>query len=165
MRSRDQAGFKLVELMVVIVMLGIIAAVAVPRFRGYQTEGRVASVKSLGGTLKSAANMAHDVCMAQGCVNESTIVIQGERIVFTNGYPDAASIGKLARSVEGFTAGAGSGNRFTRNGSRTVNCWVQYNAATIMDGVVQPPTISYAAGTIIDATTEANVNDALRTQC
>jgi MSHA pilin protein MshA len=147
------------------VILGILAAVAVPRFMGLETEARIAAVKSLGGTLKSAAFMAHAVCETQGCTNGSTLTIEGQPITFRNGYPDNASIGKLVQSVEGFTPSAGNGNRFTKNGAATASCWVMYNQATVAAGVVSPPTISYQAGTIIDQATENTVNTALRTQC
>ena len=160
MKSRAQAGFTLVELIVVIVILGILAAVAVPRFMGLETEARVAAIKSMGGTLKSAANMAHGVCLAQACANNAVVVIEGQNVTFVNGYPNNASVGALVQSMEGFTPNA-NGNRFTKNGSKTANCWVQYAQAA----AGAAPTISYQSGTIIDAATETTVNNALRVAC
>jgi len=162
MKSKAQAGFTLVELIVVIVILGILAAVAVPRFMGLETEARIAAVKSMGGTLQSAANMAHGVCMARGCANGAIIAMDGQNITFRFGYPDNASMRLLLQSTEGFTPSAGAGNRLTKAGSRTANCWVQYNQAA---NATTAPFVSYQAGRIIDVATENTVNTALRTQC
>lgn len=164
MHSRALGGFSRVELIVAIVVVGMVAAVAVPRYQGIESNARVAAVKNMGGMLKSAALMAHAVCQAQSCANNQTIVIQGQSITFLNGYPDAATIGRLVRSAEGFTPNE-AGNRFVKNGASTENCWVQYNNATATSDVVTPPTISYASGTITDQASEQSVNSALRTQC
>lgn len=151
----------MVELIVVIVILGILAAVALPRFMGLEREARIAALKSMGGTMNSAAQMAHGVCMAQNCANGATIVMDGQNIVFANGYPNNASIQLLIQSTEGFT---GAANRLTKAGATTTNCWVQYNAATLAGGVVTPPTIQYQAG-VMNSANEAAINTALRTQC
>lgn len=164
MAFRTLGGFTRVELIVVVVVLGMAAAVAVPRYRGFETQARVAAVKNMGGKLKSAALTAHAVCQAQSCGNNQTIVIQGQSVTFLNGYPDAASVGRLVQNAEGFTPNA-AGNRFAKNGAGSDNCWVQYNNATLSADVVSPPTISYQSGTITDRATEESVNAALRTQC
>jgi type II secretory pathway pseudopilin PulG len=161
MQSRARGRFSRVEGIAVAVILGLLAAVAVPRLQEGDAETRVAAVKRMGGALKSAANRAHSVCMAKACANESVIVIDGQAVAFVNGYPTGATIGKLVRGVEGFAPNA-TGETFARKDSRTDECWVRYTQAA--DGG-QAPTISYQSGTITNAASETLVNNALRQQC
>ena len=135
MRSALQRGFTLIELVVVIIILGILAAFAVPRFMGLDQEARIASVNSLVGTLRSAAAMAHGVWLAQGAP-AAAITIDGQAITFVNGYPNTATIGLLLAAGTVTTTGQagtfvsnGAGN-FQLNGAPTpATCAVNYTNA------------------------------------
>src|SRR5262249_15568564 len=66
MSKPSQRGFTLIELVVVIVILGILAAFAVPKFMGLEGQARASTLNSMVGTVKSAATMAYGVWLASG---------------------------------------------------------------------------------------------------
>ena len=72
MTKLKQRGFTLIELVVVIVILGILAAFAVPRFMGLEDKARIATLTSMQGTLQSAATMAYGVWEATGAGGAAT---------------------------------------------------------------------------------------------
>ena len=126
----SQRGFTMIELVVVIVILGILAAFALPRFMGLENQARVAALNGMTGSIRSAANMAHGVWLANG--NVSPITVDGIPITIVGGYPNAAGIQSLIQDSTGFGVVVAAPNTtFTPNNARTpANCKVTYGEAT-----------------------------------
>ena len=66
MKSYQSRGFTLIELVVVITILAILAAFAIPKFISLSTQARVATVNALAGTARSGAALARSMAMASG---------------------------------------------------------------------------------------------------
>lgn len=117
MKIQKQGGFTLIELVVVIALLGILAAFAIPRFASLEREARSATVQGLSGSVRSAAAMAHGLFLATGT---APVVMEGNSIAITNGYPDASAVSDTLADSTGFTVttnGAGDTTTFAKTGA------------------------------------------------
>ena len=61
MKTPTQRGFTLIELVVVIIILGILAVTALPKFLNVSQDAQISSVKATGGAFKSGINLARAV--------------------------------------------------------------------------------------------------------
>lgn len=90
----NQKGFTLIELVVVIVILGILAVTAAPKFIDLTGDARSSVIQAVEGSLNSAADLAHAKALVEGIV-DGDLSIAGQNVTFVQSYPNAASIDLL----------------------------------------------------------------------
>lgn len=72
---KKQSGFTLIELVVVIVILGILAATAAPKFMDLQKDARESALNGMAGALKSAVSMTYSKAILAGKDKQPTSVV------------------------------------------------------------------------------------------
>ncbi|KGK16527.1 prepilin-type N-terminal cleavage/methylation domain-containing protein [Vibrio navarrensis] len=103
---KRQGGFTLIELVVVIVILGILAVTAAPRFLNLQDDAREATLEGLKGAMQGAAGIVYGKSAVEGedALSSASVTVGSTTVSTVYGYPAATSVGiGNAVDLDGFT--------------------------------------------------------------
>lgn len=156
-------GFTLIELIIVITIIAILAAVALPRLIDAQRDARIAKANAIFGSIRSASALARSRCELDLAAVSATLPtpncqstpprvnMDGKSIEIINRYPAATTDGILAAAdinlaadgmaIDGAGCPAGA-LCFDIAGGTAPNCRITYEPATLSGTIITAPVIS-----------------------
>ena len=117
MTRKQQTGFTIIELVITITIIGILAAIALPKYVALQSDARAAKLQAAAGSVKSASILAKAICMTQTATGATSsllaggcnvaagptvgVIMDGTNVLTAFSYPTAAALGiQLASQLQ-----------------------------------------------------------------
>lgn len=134
---KKQAGFTLIELVIVIIILGILAVTAAPKFLNLQDDAKTAAASGVLAAVQSSSQLVYSKAALEGLETASSGAVSGSdgtTIQVVYGYPKASSDGiEQAVTIDGSWKGVSAANstfRFAPTDAKEKSDCVLYTQAT-----------------------------------
>ncbi|MBE4608071.1 type II secretion system protein [Vibrio navarrensis] len=131
---KRQGGFTLIELVVVIVILGILAVTAAPRFLNLQDDARKATLEGLVGAIQGGAGIVYGKAAIAGLEASAggTVIVPSGNVGVVYGYPAATSTA-ISHTIQGLD----SDFSFIKSGGTSPNTWATFGISGYTSACVQ----------------------------
>ena len=134
---KKQAGFTLIELVIVIIILGILAVTAAPKFLNLQDDARYSAAQGVQAALQSSSQMIYSKAAIAGLENTASGATVSVAISTTDtgktnyGYPVTDEVAKTV-TLDGWKVSGASATSsdFYPDNTKGNECYVTYTAAT-----------------------------------
>ncbi len=130
---KKQSGFTLIELVIVIIILGILAVTAAPKFLNLQEDAKKSAAQGVQAAVSSSAQLVYSKSALEGIERDPSGAVSssdGTKIDVVFGYPAATDAGiKNAVTIDGSWSGKKSGSVYIFSTSSS-KCTVNYTAAS-----------------------------------
>ena len=137
-----QKGFTLIELIMVIVVLGVLAAIALPKFVNLSGDARASIIKATEGSMRTANSIIYAKAAVNNQLGSSgSVTISGVSIATVYGYAaDATDLEDAMELTDEFTV---TTTLVQHNGALTpADCSVAYAPAANVSSVLSLPTFT-----------------------
>lgn len=142
MSNKSQEGFTLIELVIVIVILGILSAIALPKFVDLGGDARVAAMKSVEGSMRAANAIIYAKAATGNSMGATgSVTVNGATVATVYGFASAvAELVKVMDLSPDFDATT-TANVIGHNGAKDeATCKVVYVPASTATGATAAPT-------------------------